>query len=149
MSAYLLSVVGALIAIFFILEMLRRGRLREKYAVLWLCVGVAVLVIGVAPSVLTGAADLLGVVVPANLLFFVTGLALLIISVQQSSEISRLEEETRTLAEEVALLRLGQESLRELLQEEQRVPPQEPTRRDVSGGLGGPSPTGDAGGSAE
>lgn len=109
MSAYLLSVVGALVAIVFILELLRRGRLREKYAALWLAVGVVVLVLGIAPSVLTAAADLLGVVVPANLLFFVSGLALLLISLQQSSEISRLEEETRTLAEEVALLRLALE----------------------------------------
>lgn len=109
MNAYVLSVVGAVLAIGFILEMLRRGRLREKYAVLWLFVGVAVLVIGVAPQVLTGAADLLGVAVPANLLFFVAGLALLIISVQQSSEISRLEEETRTLAEEVALLNMSRQ----------------------------------------
>lgn len=109
MSVYLLSVVGALLAIVFILEMLRRGRLREKYAVLWLFVGLAVLVIGVAPQVLVRAADLLGVAVPANLLFFVAGLVLLLISVQQSSEISRLEEETRTLAEEVALLGLAQQ----------------------------------------
>lgn len=149
MSAYLLSVIGALVAIVFILEMLRRGRLREKYAVLWLCVGVVVLVLGIAPSVLTSAADLLGVVVPANLLFFVSGLALLLISLQQSSEISRLEEETRTLAEEVALLRLAQESLQEVLAQGRRGPSHEPARQDGSRRPDtAPRPAGDVGGTS-
>ncbi|MFL6135742.1 MAG: hypothetical protein ACJ72A_23260, partial [Nocardioidaceae bacterium] len=40
------------------------------------------------------------------LLFFVASMLLLVVSVQHSSELGRLEERTRTLAEEVALLRL-------------------------------------------
>ena len=45
--------------------------------------------------------------VPANLLFFVGSLLLLAMSLQHSFELGRLEERTRTLAEEVALLRLA------------------------------------------
>ena len=41
---------------------------------------------------------------PANLMFFGAGLVLLMVSLQLSFEVSRLQEETRTLAEEVALL---------------------------------------------
>jgi hypothetical protein len=43
---------------------------------------------------------------PSNLLFFVAALVLLIVCVQLSWEVSRLEDETRALAEEVAILRL-------------------------------------------
>jgi hypothetical protein len=50
--------------------------------------------------------------VPANLLFFVASMLLLAVSVQHSSELGRLEERTRTLAEEVGLLRLELSSLR-------------------------------------
>jgi hypothetical protein len=46
-----------------------------------------------------------GVAVPANLLFFMSGILLLLVSVQLSYEVSRLEARTRRLAEEVALLR--------------------------------------------
>ena len=52
-----------------------------------------------------------GVQVPANLLFFLTAVLLLLVSVQLSYEVSRLEARTRRLAEEIALLR---EAVREL-----------------------------------
>ena len=48
---------------------------------------------------------------PSALLFFVAGLVLLVVCVQFSVEISTLEEETRTLAEEIALLALTVEQL--------------------------------------
>ena len=55
---------------------------------------------------LTTAADLVGVEVPANLLFFGASMLLLGVSIHQSYEMGRLEERTRTLAEEIGLLRL-------------------------------------------
>jgi hypothetical protein len=88
-------------------EMLRRHRLREKYALIWFCVAVGLLLVTLVPSLLTWAADVLHVQVPANLLFFVGSLLLLAMSLQHSFELGRLEERTRTLAEEVALLRLA------------------------------------------
>ena len=106
MSAYALSVFGAVATLVLMLEMLRRRRMREKYAVLWLVIGIGVLAVGIFPGLLRGASDLLGVEVPANLLFFLAGIVLLLVSVQHSSELSKLEEETRTLAEEIALLQL-------------------------------------------
>ena len=55
-------------------------------------------------QVLFWAADLVGVSVPANLLFFMASMTLLAISIQHSHELGRLEERTRVLTEEVALL---------------------------------------------
>jgi len=46
----------------------------------------------------------LGFQLPSNLLFFVSILFLLLVAVQLSFEVSRLEARTRRLAEEVALL---------------------------------------------
>ena len=43
---------------------------------------------------------------PANLLFFVASMVIMVLTLQHSSELGRLEERTRTLAEEIALLRL-------------------------------------------
>ena len=40
--------------------------------------------------------------VPANLLFFLGSLVLLVLTLQHSYELGRLEEKTRTLAEELA-----------------------------------------------
>ena len=107
MSPSILGVAVSVIVTVVLFEMLRRHRLREKYAVVWFCVAVGLLVVTLVPSVLTWASDLLHVQVPANLLFFVGSLLLLAMSLQHSFELGRLEERTRTLAEEVALLRLA------------------------------------------
>jgi hypothetical protein len=101
-----LGILGSLVTLTLLFEMMRRHRLREKYAVFWAVVAVFTLVVAAFPALLTWAAALVGVTVPANLLFFVASMLLLVVSVQHSSELGRLEERTRTLAEEVGLLRL-------------------------------------------
>jgi hypothetical protein len=101
-----LGILGSVVTLTLLFEMMRRHRLREKYAVFWAVVAVFTLVVAAFPALLTWAAALVGVAVPANLLFFVASMLLLVVSVQHSSELGRLEERTRTLAEEVALLRL-------------------------------------------
>lgn len=103
---FVLGLVGSLATLVFVFEMLRRRRLREKYAVLWVTVAVVALLVSVFPGVLRWAAHLLGVEVPSNLLFFLALLLLLLTNIQHSYEVGRLEEKTRTLAEEIALLRL-------------------------------------------
>ena len=111
-STFTLGVIGGVFTLVVLFEMLRRQRLREKYAVIWVVVVAATLTLAIFPGVLSWAADLLGVQVPSNLLFFGAIMLLLVISIQLSYEIGRLEERTRTLAEEVALLRLQDESHR-------------------------------------
>lgn len=111
-STFTLGLIGGAITLAVLFEMLRRQRLREKYAVIWVVVVGATLTLAIFPGLLTWAAGVLGVQVPANLLFFGAIMLLLVISIQLSYEIGRLEERTRTLAEEVALLRLQQENHR-------------------------------------
>lgn len=105
MSGYLVAVAGAAVMLVFMVELLRRRRLREKYAALWITVAVLVLVVVAFPHLLERVAATVGVTVPVNLVFFVALLLLLIVCVQLSAEVSTLERETQTLAEEVALLR--------------------------------------------
>lgn len=100
-----ISLVGGIAIVLVMVELLRRRQLKEKYAVLWLAVAVAVAVLAVAPGLLDAVADRLSVADPVNLLLFVGLLVLLLVCVHLSWECSRLEDETRSLAEEVALLR--------------------------------------------
>jgi hypothetical protein len=101
-----LGIAGALITLIALFEMLRRHRLREKYALIWFVIAVGVFVVALFPVLLQRATSLLGLQVPANLLFFIASLVLLILTLQHSYELGRVEERTRTLAEEIALLRL-------------------------------------------
>ncbi len=104
MSANWLGVIAAFVLLAAVLELLRRGILRERFAALWLGVGVLLVLVAVFPGLLRGAARALGFEIPSNLLFFAAILFLLIVTVQLSYEVSRLEARTRRLAEELALL---------------------------------------------
>lgn len=88
-----------------VLLMLRVGKLREKYAVLWLVVGGLSIVLGLFPSLLDFAAAAVGVRIPANLLFALSIVLLVGVGLHVSRELTILEDETRILAEEVAILR--------------------------------------------
>jgi hypothetical protein len=89
----------------FIYELLRRRQLREKYAVLWIAVGIVVVPFAFFPHVLDHLARTVGVASGVSLVLFLAVLFLLLVCVHLSWEASRLEEETRCLAEEIALIK--------------------------------------------
>ncbi|MFJ6002741.1 DUF2304 domain-containing protein [Arthrobacter sp. NPDC092385] len=103
--------VLAIIIVAVILDLLRRKKIREKYAALWLIVGAATVLLGAFPELLAIAAEAVGVTVPSNLLFALGILFVLGVLLHLSVEISSVEDETRTLAEEVAILRAQLEAL--------------------------------------
>jgi hypothetical protein len=104
MSTNWLGVAAAVMLLVFVLELLRRGILRERFAALWLVVGALLLLVAVFPGILRSAADALGFELPSNLLFFGAIVFLLLVCVQLSYEVSNLEARTRRLAEDLALL---------------------------------------------
>ncbi|WP_101846531.1 DUF2304 domain-containing protein [Zhihengliuella sp. ISTPL4] len=101
----------AVLILVVVLWMLLTRRLREKYAVLWLIIAVSVLIVGLFPGLLAGLTAFLGVQVPSNLLFATAILLLLGVALHLSWELSQVEEETRRLAEEAAILRAQLERL--------------------------------------
>ncbi|MGO4120313.1 DUF2304 domain-containing protein [Arthrobacter sp. YAF16] len=105
------SLILSIVMVAVVLIMLRNGRLREKYAILWLVIGTLTIILGIFPRLLNWAAALVGVVVPSNLLFALAILLLVGVSLHVSRELTILEDETRILAEEVAILRSSVERL--------------------------------------
>ena len=107
----ILGLTGSVLILLALFEMMRRHRLREKYAALWIRVAVVVLLGAFFPQIPAWFADLVGVTTPVNLVFFLGLLVLLVVCVQLSGEVSGLEHENQTLAEESALLRNRIETL--------------------------------------
>jgi hypothetical protein len=105
-ASYIVGIVMALLTLIVVVEFLRRRRMRERHAVWWLVAGTVALVVSLFPQLLVAAAKLIGVAVPANLIFFLSAFVLFLVSIQHSSELTRAEEQARTLAEEVAILKL-------------------------------------------
>lgn len=77
----------------------------------WAVMSIAVLVMALFPRFLDWLSRIAGFVTPANFTFFSGSLLLLVISVQFSVELSRLEDKSRRLAEETAILRATIERL--------------------------------------
>ena len=106
MSGYAFAIGLCVVVVALLFFLLRTRRIREKYAGIWILLTLAVVTLGVFPGVAVWLSDLVGVETPVNLLFALAFVVLLALCIQLSSEVSSLEEETRTLAEEIALLRL-------------------------------------------
>lgn len=105
MSGYLgaiLFVVATLLLMFWLM----RGRiLKEKFTLWWVILAVGVLVFALFPGLLPWFSDVLGIETPSNFVFFIASLMFLLLSVQFSIELSRTDDKTRKLAEELAILR--------------------------------------------
>jgi hypothetical protein len=94
--------LAVLVAIF---ELVRRRQLREKYALLWAIVALVVVPLALFPRLLDTLSHSVGIASGVSLVLFLGLVFLLLVCIHLSWEVSRLEEETRTLAEDIALLR--------------------------------------------
>ena len=101
-----------------ILRLVRRRELRAKYSILWVSIGALLVAMAASPRLLDRISLTLGIIYPPATFFLGAITLLFLISIHFSWELSRLEERTRTLAEEAALLRLK-------LEEAQRHQPAE------------------------
>jgi hypothetical protein len=109
---YIFGILAALLTLAVVIEMLRRGRMRERHAIWWLVAGTLALIIGIFPQILDWVGGLIGIGLPINLVFFVSIAVLFLVCIQHSSELTQLESKTRTLAERHAIQQLELEELK-------------------------------------
>jgi hypothetical protein len=100
----LVAIVAAALLLVTILELVRRRRLGEPYAMLWLVAAVALLVLAIWDDLLASLADLVGIEVPSNALFAFAFGFVLVLLLSFSIVTSRLSRENKILAQEVARL---------------------------------------------
>ena len=99
------AIAGSALLFVFVLELLRRRRLSEPYAILWLLASVVLLVLAVWDDLMNELADLVGIATPANALFVVGFGFILVLLLSFSTVISRLTRENKLLAQEIARLK--------------------------------------------
>lgn len=133
MSGYAFAVGACVLLVLFLVVLLRTRRLREKYTIAWLGVGIGICVFGAFPSAVEWLSRTVGVQTPSNLLFALALIVLLLVCIQLSVEVTSLEEETRTLAEELALLRFDVE---QWMQAPVELPPLEEPGAEAPAGDG-------------
>jgi hypothetical protein len=100
----IVAVLVTALMLLVVLELVRRRRLVERYALLWMTVAAGLLVLAIWTDLLSWASELVGIDVPSNALFLAAfGVAFLLL-LHFSVATSRLGEETKILAQEVARL---------------------------------------------
>jgi len=87
-----------------VLELVRRRYLAERYALIWMFVAGALMVLAIWSDLLSWGTDLLNIEVPANGLFLAAFAVAFLLLLHFSVATSRLSEQTKILAQEVARL---------------------------------------------
>jgi hypothetical protein len=100
-----IAVIGIAVLVFgIVLELVRRRRLMERYALLWLAAALLLLVLAIWRGLLTTVSADLGIHYPPSTLFAVAFGFIVLLLLSVSIVISRLSEQNKRLAQHVALL---------------------------------------------
>jgi hypothetical protein len=87
-----------------ILELVRRRRLLERYALLWLFSAVVLLTLAIWRGFLEDIARVIGVAYPPNALFFIAFGFVLALLLHFSLAVSRLTDQSKVLAQRLAMV---------------------------------------------
>lgn len=111
LSVQVIAVGFSLSLFLFVLEIVRRGVLKEKYSILWLASFSVLIVLSLWRDLLDILAGWVGIFYPPSFLFLLAFLFLLMIVLHFSIVISRLTEKNKRLAQDLGLLKMKVELL--------------------------------------
>jgi hypothetical protein len=100
----LVSVLAALLLLVVVLDLVRRRRLLERYALLWLGAAIVILALAAWSNALERLASALGIISPPNALFFVALGFIVVLLLHFSAAVSRLTDQSKVLAQRLALI---------------------------------------------
>lgn len=98
------AVATSVVTLLFIIELVRRRKLKEEYSWLWILTGVGMVVLASWYGLIEEITHFIGAVTVTTTLFLFGLLFLLVISVHFSTVISKLTHQVRRLAQEIAIL---------------------------------------------
>ena len=99
-----LSIAACVLLIVVIVELIRRGRLREEYAIVWLGAAVVFLALSIWRGAFDAFARMLGIAYAPSLLILVVLFFGFVYLLHFSVTVSRLTSENKRLAQELAML---------------------------------------------
>jgi hypothetical protein len=100
----IVAIVSATALLVTLLELVRRRRLLERYALLWLFSSLVLLGLSMWRGLLEEIAGAIGVAYPPNALFLIAFGFVLVLLLHFSLAVSRLSDQAKVLAQRLALL---------------------------------------------
>ncbi|HSQ35554.1 MAG TPA: DUF2304 domain-containing protein [Candidatus Binatia bacterium] len=102
----ILAVIGSIIFLIFIVELIRKRKIRDAYGLLWIFFAVVFFVIAVWRQGLEIISRLLGIYYTPAAFLLLLIMAILLILIQYSMVITRLGENCKTLNQQIGMLQL-------------------------------------------
>jgi hypothetical protein len=96
---------ASILAFAFIIELVRQRRLKEEYSLLWLATAAVLLILSVSRPLLDVLASVVGIFYPPSALFLVAMVFVMFILLHFSTVLTRLSQENKETAQQLALLR--------------------------------------------
>jgi hypothetical protein len=103
------AIAASVLTLAFIIELVRRRKLKEEYSWLWIATACGMVVLSIWYDLLRWLTVAIGAVTVTTTLFIFALLFLLAISVHYSTVISRLTQQVRRLTQELAVLEAERE----------------------------------------
>lgn len=101
----IIAIILSLSFLFYIARLILKGKLREEYAIMWIICTAVIVLFSFWRNGLATLSNLLGVYAPPNTVFIGAIGAILIYLLHLSIVVSKLQEQNKTLAQEIALLK--------------------------------------------
>ena len=101
----IISIICSLGLLWFIIHNVKKERIKEAYAIIWIIMGLSFLAISIWPRLMGIIAGFVGVYYAPALIILVLTVMIIFILIQFSIVISRQSERIKTLTQEVALLK--------------------------------------------
>jgi hypothetical protein len=98
------ALITSLVLLVYIIDLVRRRKLREEYSWLWIIIGVGIFILSIWVDLLRWLTNLIGAVVPVSTLFIFGILFLVITNVYLSLKISTLTDQVKKQAQKLAIL---------------------------------------------
>jgi hypothetical protein len=120
--AMIFGLAASTVTLVIVLELVRRRRLREEYSLLWLATALVLIVLSVSRPLLDVLATMVGIFYPPSALFLVAMAFVLAILLHFSTVVTRLSQENKETAQQIAILRWQIEQLQKTLAARQQHP---------------------------
>jgi len=113
LRAQVIIIIISVLFLFLVFRLVVKGRLREEYAIVWLLLTGILVTFSFWEKGLRILSDMVGVSVPANLVFTMSIFIILVYLLHLSLVASKLQNQNKLMAQEMALLKIEMAELKE------------------------------------
>ena len=100
----IVALIGSAVVLLGVLDLVRRRKLLERYALLWLFSATILLALAAWAGLLESIAEVVGIRYPPSALFVIAFGFILLLLLHFSIAVSRLSDQTKVLAQRLAIL---------------------------------------------